>query len=122
MPLPSSDTAKLAKLLGMLGSAHDGEVINAARKAHELVRDSGATWCEVIGARDSERGDAAHQIQHHADALELLKSANMLTSFERKFLHGIMAFQKLTDKQEITLETIRAKVAVSKGGVSSGSV
>ncbi len=113
-PLPLTNTAKLAKLLGMLGSAHDGEVVNAARKAHELLRNSGATWCEVIGARDSER-DAVHQIPHHAVAMELLKSARMLTPFEREFLRGIMAFQKFTDKQEITLETIREKIANSKG-------
>lgn len=114
MTLAASEANKLAKLLGMLGSAHDGEIVNAARKAHELVRNSGTTWREVIGAWDTER-DAGHQIPHHAVAAELLKSADMLTPFERKFLRGIMAFQKLTDKQEITLETIRAKIAASNG-------
>lgn len=118
MTIQHADRQKIAKLLGMLGSAHEGEVITAARKAHELVHKHGATWCELVGARDAER-DTAQQIPHHAVALELLKSAAALTPFERKFLRGVMAFQKLTDKQEVTLETIRAKVAVSEGELDS---
>jgi len=42
------DLRRLAKLLGMLGSRHDGEVVAAARKAHALVRESGVTWDEII--------------------------------------------------------------------------
>lgn len=118
MTIQHADRQKIAKLLGMLGSAHEGEVITAARKAHKLVHKRGATWCEVIGARDTER-DAAQQIPHHAIVLELLKATALLTSFERNFLRGILAFQKLTDKQEVTLETIRAKVAVSEGDLDS---
>ena len=40
---------QLAKILGMLGSNHDGEVINAARAAVALVKASGQTWFEIIG-------------------------------------------------------------------------
>jgi hypothetical protein len=39
---------RLAKVLGLLGSAHDGECLSAARKAHEIVRAAGATWAQVI--------------------------------------------------------------------------
>lgn len=112
MPLPSSETTKLAKLLGLLGSAHDGEVVNAARKAHELVRKHDATWHDVVGARNTD-WDEAQRIPHHALVPELLKARDVLTTFERKFLLGILAFQSLSPKQEITLETIRAKVASS---------
>jgi hypothetical protein len=38
----------LCKLLGMLGSAHDGEVAAAGRKAHQHVRRLGLTWADVI--------------------------------------------------------------------------
>jgi hypothetical protein len=34
---------KLTKILGMLGSAHDGEVASAGKKACELLRDLGMT-------------------------------------------------------------------------------
>jgi hypothetical protein len=44
-------TAKrLAKLLGMCGSAHDGERAAAAAKADRLVRKLGLTWHDVIVA------------------------------------------------------------------------
>ena len=43
------DAARLTRLLGMLGSEHDGEVLNAARLAHRLINQSGSTWAEVIG-------------------------------------------------------------------------
>jgi hypothetical protein len=39
---------RLVKLLGMLGSAHDGEIAAAGRKAHALVRKHGLTWTDII--------------------------------------------------------------------------
>jgi hypothetical protein len=39
---------RLAKLLGMLGSDRDGEVVNAGRAADRLVRSAGLTWFDVI--------------------------------------------------------------------------
>jgi hypothetical protein len=40
----SIDRTRLSHLLGMLGSAHDGEIINAARAAEKLRRDASLTW------------------------------------------------------------------------------
>jgi hypothetical protein len=39
---------RLIKLLGMLGSAHDGERAAAGLKAHELLRRHGLTWSDII--------------------------------------------------------------------------
>lgn len=41
-------TALLENLLGMLGSAHEGEVINAARLAERERRRLGKTWKEIL--------------------------------------------------------------------------
>jgi hypothetical protein len=46
------DRGKLAKMLGMLGSRHDGEVASAGRSAHTLINDAGITWTEVLTAPD----------------------------------------------------------------------
>jgi hypothetical protein len=43
-----SDREHLAKLLGMLGSAHVGERDNAARLADRMVRQAGLTWQAVL--------------------------------------------------------------------------
>jgi hypothetical protein len=39
---------RLVRLLGMLGSEHDGEVVNAGRMADRLVRQHGLTWPDII--------------------------------------------------------------------------
>ena len=46
------DRARLEKLLGLLGSPHDGEALAAARKADALVRAAGLTWREVLAGPD----------------------------------------------------------------------
>jgi hypothetical protein len=59
--MPALDRDKLAKMLGMLGSRHDGEVAAAGRSARTLLED--ATWSEVLtspdGAGASERNKLA---------------------------------------------------------------
>src|SRR3954453_10040876 len=39
---------KLVKVLGMLGSDHDGEVAAAGRRAHSMLKAQGLTWSDVI--------------------------------------------------------------------------
>jgi hypothetical protein len=59
------DRDRLVKLLGMLGSAHDGEVLNAARHIDALVRASGRDWDKLLSPapaaaapkRSSDRAD-----------------------------------------------------------------
>jgi hypothetical protein len=50
--MPALDRDKLAKVLGMLGSRHDGEVVTAGRSAHILLKDAGVTWTEVLAPPD----------------------------------------------------------------------
>jgi hypothetical protein len=50
--MPALDRDKLAKMLGMLGSRHDGEVAAAGRSAHILVRDAGVSWTQVLSPAD----------------------------------------------------------------------
>jgi hypothetical protein len=50
--LPAKARTRLAALLGMLGSDHDGEVTNAARAARRLIQHHGLTW---LHADDSPR-------------------------------------------------------------------
>lgn len=42
---------QLAKILELMGSAHDGEALAAARRAHMLVRNSGETWESLLDQR-----------------------------------------------------------------------
>jgi len=42
------DHRRLARLLGMLGSSHDGVVLNAARLADRHLREHDMTWPQVL--------------------------------------------------------------------------
>jgi hypothetical protein len=44
------DRVRLAKLLAMLGSAHDGEIAAAGRKVEALRRGAGLTWQQILAA------------------------------------------------------------------------
>jgi hypothetical protein len=65
------DRELLGKLLGMLGSAHDGEALSAARKADELIRNAGLSWFEVLEPFDQLRiaVDAARQLLRENETL-----------------------------------------------------
>ena len=42
---------KLSKVLCLLGSNHDGEVLNAAHKATELLKKNNITWEDVLSVQ-----------------------------------------------------------------------
>ena len=44
------DRDRLARVLGMLGSGHDGEALAAARLAERLRADAGLTWHQIVAA------------------------------------------------------------------------
>lgn len=46
--LTRAEAQRLAKLLGMLGSACEAERAYAAAKANELVREAGLTWEAIV--------------------------------------------------------------------------
>lgn len=45
---PTVDVEKLVKVLGMLGSAHPGEVAAAGTAAHKLITEAGLRWQDLI--------------------------------------------------------------------------
>ncbi len=47
-PLDRADRERMLKLLNMLGSEHDGEILNAARAATALLRARNANWTAVV--------------------------------------------------------------------------
>lgn len=111
MSIHRNDLQKLAKLLGMIGSASDGEALNAARKAHALVTEKGSTWHEAFGVAETVAAPPAHDQL----ARDLLAHKAHLTQFERDFLVGVLAHPKLSDKQAETLAGIERKVAAVAG-------
>ena len=52
---PALDRERLARVLGLMGSSHDGEALAAARKACALIRVAGLTWPEILTGRAPQR-------------------------------------------------------------------
>lgn len=104
--ISATDRAMLAKLLGLVGSDHDGEALSAARKAHDLLRAKGATWSDLLGL------DTIPAEPHHVGvARELLsRGKGICTDWEMRFLRGVLGFKTLSTHQRQTLDGIREKV------------
>jgi hypothetical protein len=106
------DRDRLGKLLGLLGSDHDGEVAAAGRAAHRLIRDAGLTWCDVLTPRlptlPKPPVDRAALIEECR-----LRWDHLLTGWERGFLTSIARRpHRLSDKQDECLDRICRRLGI----------
>jgi hypothetical protein len=106
---------KLVKILGMLGSAHDGEVAAAGRMADAMIKSAGLTWGDVI-ARAAPRPEPPPQRRWRRTtspsdtaALCLLWS-EVLTDWETNFCRSIVGRRRISAKQTVVLERLARKV------------
>jgi hypothetical protein len=99
---PVLDRDRLGKLLGMLGSDHDGEVTAAARKANEMVRNAGMTWTEILApspALPSPKYDVADGDIVGACRF-CLRWPEAITDWEEGFLSSLLVRRRpLSEKQ-----------------------
>lgn len=106
---------RLAKLLGMCGSAHDGERAAAAKAADDLVRRSGLTWFDVFGAKAPEWVDP-FTLEAKLGAIWAWRS--LLTDWELEFIESVLGRPRLSDKQIAIVDKLvdRARAFVKAGG------
>jgi hypothetical protein len=79
------DKYRLIKLLNMTASQHDAEVLMAIRKSNALLRQSRATWSEILGAIDSGplENPASPGYQTHPEEDDSRQSASAQASEAR---------------------------------------
>jgi hypothetical protein len=97
---------KLARICGMLGSAHAGEKAVAALKADNIVRDRGLTWHEVIAL--PKRTTSPETLSELCGWL--LGHSEILSPWEVNFLREISGLKSISPKQRDCLDAITAKV------------
>jgi hypothetical protein len=102
---------KLARLLGMLGSDHLGEVANAGRLADKLVRSAGLTWPDIIAPAlsppDTDEPDADPiGVDWRRTAAACSRYPLLLNKWEAAFIVGLPRFPRLSGKQRSTLVKI----------------
>jgi hypothetical protein len=98
---------RLAKLCGMLGSAHDGERASAALKADQLLRQHRLRWPDVIRMpslpppteHPTRRWHEPAQINSHAAAYLAACWADVLTDWELSFCRQLSRQQSISPKQ-----------------------
>jgi hypothetical protein len=118
--------AKLAAILGMIGSAHDGEALNAARLADRLVRDHGLTWHDALTPplmeqNQRQRPDGRDFNPVAPDwsrtAAECSRYLHLLNRWEADFLAGLARFPRLSFEQRDVLRKIVVRLRACGCGV-----
>jgi hypothetical protein len=89
MSAAALDRDRLSKLLGMLGSAHEGEVVAAARQAERLRAEAGLTWGEIVVPRLPPLPHGRNVRTVPAAAAFVLDHADSLTEWERDLARSI---------------------------------
>jgi hypothetical protein len=126
MKLNPRSIDRLVKLLGMLGSSHDGERAVAALKANALVREHGLVWADVIPTTPEQRSyrqeqrwnddtGAKKQNDQQVDWRDMrnfcAQRSHLLRSREQEFIDDIEDWRgALTEKQNAWLVSIYTRV------------
>jgi hypothetical protein len=119
MKLDPHSAERLVKLLGMLGSNHDGERAAAALKANALVREHGLVWSDVISTPHADRrpndARAKNQDDQKVDWRTMrdfcAQRSHLLRPREQAFVDHIDSWRgALTEKQSAWLVSIYTRV------------
>lgn len=112
---PPALCAKLAKVLGLLASDHDGEVAAAGRRANALLKGAGLTWDQLLTPPAPEARYRPprrwRSPSSPSDTAALcLQWSEVLTDWETDFLRSIVGRLRVSPKQAEVLERISRKV------------
>jgi hypothetical protein len=91
----AAELQRLERLLGMLGSDFDGEIINAARLANRLIREAKVSWAQILHPPASPAPTAATQRRSwRTVARECVERELEITGWEREFLSSVLRQQR----------------------------
>jgi hypothetical protein len=62
------DLKKLGRVIAMVGSSHEGEALNALRRADRMLRDAGMRWEDILSPR--------HELEIATEAAAVLLAEN----------------------------------------------
>jgi hypothetical protein len=105
---------RLAKLLGLLSSDHDGEIATAGRMANRLVKSCGMTWVDVIAtpALPPPPSAKAKRSPDWPELAQAVLDSGAASAWETSFCENLLARWRgrpLSEKQAATLQTIWAE-------------
>lgn len=113
--LTPADRAKLAAILGRLGSDFDGERAAAGLLASKLLRDRGLTWAELLDRPAPTPPPSPGNWSRRA--AWCAERADLLTPWEVRFLGTLAArANPPTPKQAAVLDRLVARRMAAAGG------
>lgn len=124
--LSEADRARLAKLLGMIGSANEPEeALVAAKMADQFVRARKLRWADVIAA-PYPTNHITHALHASREAAAWFTEAEacvrlgtgVLSEADIAFCRSLLTFPRISSKQRAILCKIADKLALAMGGVS----
>lgn len=86
-PLTSADRRRLAGVLGLLSSSHDGEREAAAEAALRFLEARGLTWADVLGAENTRLAEPEDDLsfcRRHAAHLNEWQAIFTLSLVQRR--------------------------------------
>ena len=114
--LTPAGRAKLAAILGRLGSEFDGERAAAGLMADRLVREAGLTWPDVLAAPPPATPPPPIE-DWRACAAWCADRPELLNPWEQSFLSGLAARHKpLTPRQANILQRLLGRRMAAGGG------
>jgi len=103
------ERSRLAAVLGLLGSVHSGEILNAAAVAERLRRAAGVSWHEILQppmpVAQPTRGT---EIEEDLDLI--LDNVATLTGWEQNFARSVASRSIFSEKQTDVIRRIAAKL------------
>jgi hypothetical protein len=124
------DFDRFVRVIAMVGSAHDGEALAAARLAERLLRDGGLTWADLLKphAELSVAVEGARQLLAENEQLraELDQYRNTVPGVERRQVGDHRAHARwalgLAERGFVRLNTFKRKflgtIAIWRGGLT----
>ena len=102
--LSDAQRNRLAALLGMLGSADDGERVNASLKVDNFLRSVGLTWRDVLALeRDRDAHDAPLDDYDQDDIAEKVSACfehvDDVKRWDASFIRNVRRYEHLSPKQ-----------------------
>lgn len=127
------DARRLGLVLDRLESPFDGEKLAAIAAAGRILRAGGSTWRDLLAGLDgNDHASTTQRVDDDVDDGEpvaaphfhqvrelMLEGRYVLTSWERQFLTGLLAFRSLSEKQRRTLDEIGRKVEAAAAWCSA---
>jgi hypothetical protein len=120
MALSPSERARLIGLLGMCGSAFDGERANAASLADRFLRDRKLSWADVVLPNAAppvapSPPPAPRAASWRETVARCRATPGSLRAWEIGFLAGLDRFPRLSAKQRTILQEIAVRLGVAEG-------